>query len=87
MYKTYKLLTLTLNTKGGEAQEIESLTKEVEGKLVPCTKAESELKMASKISTVGGNPATQSIKCFLITPEGNISKIDEIIKNAPIVEE
>lgn len=81
MYNNYKLVTLTLNTKGGEAQEIESLTKEVEGKLVPCTKAEAELKMANKLSTVGGNPATQSIKCFLIDADGSLVKTDEIIKD------
>lgn len=81
MYNNYKLVTLTLNVKGGEAQEIEAMTKEVDGKVVPCTKAEAEIKFLNKLSSVGGNPATKSIKCFLFDADGLLVKSDEIIKD------
>ena len=84
MYNNYKLVTLILNTKGGASETIEALTKEVDGQTVPCTKAEAEIKFLNKISSVGGNPATQSIKCVLFNSDGNIIKEDEVIKDAPI---
>ena len=57
------------------------MTKEEDGKVVPCTREESILKFFNKLSSVGGNPATQSIKCFLFDADGNIVKIDEVKKN------
>ena len=84
MYNNYKLLTLMLNTKGGASETVEAMTKEVDGQIVPCTLAEAELKLHGKITSVGGNPATQSIKCFLFDPNGALIKTDEVIKDAPI---
>lgn len=81
MYNTYYLTTFTLNTSGGASATTEAMTKEVEGQIVPCTKAEAELKMANKLSGVGGNKATQSIKCFLFDTDGNPVKVDEIKKD------
>lgn len=80
MYNNYKLVTLTLNTKGGESQTIESLTKEVDGTIVPCTKEEALLKFFNKLSSVGGNPATQSIKCLLLDDNGGLVKAEELVK-------
>lgn len=80
MYVYYRLLTLTLNTSGGSAETIEKMTKEVDGKVVPCNKSESQLKMYDKLSKVGSNPATQSIKCMLIDENGGIIETKEIVK-------
>lgn len=92
MYQYYRLLTLTLNISGGASETIEKLTKEVkdsEGniKVVPCNKAEAELKFHDKIKSVGGNPATQSIRCILFDPKGDFAKVDEIIKTVEPTEE
>lgn len=84
MYVYYRLLTLTLNTSGGASETIEKMTKEVEGAVAPCTKEESILKMFNKLSSVGGNPATQSIKCLLLDVEGGVIKVEEVTK--PITE-
>lgn len=81
MYNTYKLVTFILNVKGGASETVEAMTKEVDGQIVPCTKAEAELKMSGKIYTVGGNPATKNIKCMLFNADGNLVKIDEVIKD------
>lgn len=81
MYNTFYLVTFTRNIKGGASSTTEAMTKEVEGVVVPCTKAEAELKMAHKLDTVGGNPSTQSIKCILFNADGNATKVDEIIKD------
>ena len=80
MYVYYRLLTLTLNTSGGSAETIEKMTKEVDGQIVPCNKSESQLKMYNKLSTVGSNPATQSIKCMLIDENGGIIETKEVVK-------
>lgn len=80
MYNYYFLTTITLNTSGGANATTENLTKEVDGKLVPCTEEESILKMFNKLSSVGGNKATQSIKCLLLNPNGDIIKVEEVSK-------
>jgi hypothetical protein len=80
MYNYFSLVTFTLNTSGGAEIVSEKLTKEVDGVVVPCNKAESELKLHDKISKVGGNKATQNIKCVLFNPNGDIIKIDEVEK-------
>lgn len=80
MYNYYSLVTFTLNTNGGAEIVLEKLTKEVDGKVVPCDKAESELKLHDKISKVGGNKSTQNIKCVLLDANGDLSKIEEVIK-------
>ena len=80
MYNTYYLTTFTLNTSGGATATTEAMTKEVDGQIVPCTKAEAELKMANKLSSVGGNKATQSIKCYLFDEGAYPVKVDEIKK-------
>lgn len=80
MYNTYKLVTLILNMSDGASETIESLTKEVDGSVVPCTKEEAELKFHSKLSSVGGNPATQRVKCILLDTNGGLVKVDEIVK-------
>lgn len=85
MYEYYRLLTLILNSKGASSETIEKMTKEVDGVVVPCTKEESILKMFNKLSSVGGNPATQSIKCLLIDPNGGVIKVEEVTK--PVVTE
>lgn len=82
MYVYYRLLTLTLNIQGGASETIEKMTKEVDGQIVPCTKEEAELKFHNKLSSVGGNPATQSIKCMLFNPEGGLIKQDSVTKPA-----
>lgn len=84
MYKTFKLLTFTLNTSGGAAEVIEAMTKEVDGVVVPCTKEEALVKLYNKISSVGGNKATQAIKVMLFDAEGGMIKSEELIK--PITE-
>lgn len=81
MYNNYKLVTLMLNVKGGESQTIDGLTKEVNGKLVPMNRTEAELKMYGDISKIGGNPAVKSIKCFLISPDGENIKEVEVEKD------
>lgn len=80
MYNYFSLVTFTLNTSGGAEIVSEKLTKEVDEKVVPCDKAESELKLHDKITKVGGNKATQRIRCVLFNPNGDIEKIDEVIK-------
>lgn len=77
-YNTYKLVTITKNMNDGDAINSEALNKEVEGKLVPCTENEAILRCLNKASTVGGNPATQAVKCLLLNPEGNVIKIEEV---------
>lgn len=81
MYNTYYLVTFMRNIEGGASSTTESMTKEVEGQIVPCTEAEAKIKMAHKLDTVGGNPSTQSIKCILFNADGNAIKVDEIIKD------
>lgn len=83
MYKYFRLLTITLNIEGGSAETIEKMTKEVDGTVVPCTRQEAELKFHRKLSSVGENPATQSIKCILFDADGNMIKVDEVVKPAP----
>lgn len=85
MYVYYRLLTLTLNTSGGAGETIEKMTKEVDGTVVPCTKEEAIIKFYNKLSSVGGNKATQSIKCMLFDEMGGMIKSEELIK--PIVAE
>lgn len=80
MYQYFRLLTITLNTSGGSAETIEKMTKEVDGVVVPCTKEESILKFHNKLSSVGGNKATQSIRCMLFDENGGLIKVDEITK-------
>lgn len=84
MYKTYMLTTITLNTNDKSAVNTEQLYKEVNGENVPCTEGEAVLKCLNKVSSVGGNPATQAIKCILLNPNGDEIKIEEVIK--PTVE-
>ena len=83
MFKSYKLLTMTVNVKGGESETIEHLYKEVDGQLVPMTEDEAILKMLKEVSTIGGNAATQSVKGILYNAEGNPVKEELVIK--PIV--
>lgn len=85
MYQYFRLVTLTLSISGGASETIEKMIKEVDGTVVPCTREESELKFHNKISSVGGNPATQSIKCILLDTNGGQIKVDEIVK--PVVAE
>ena len=80
MYVYYRLLTLTLNTSGGSAETIEKMTKEVDGQIVPCTKEEALVKFYNKLSSVGGNPSTKSIKCMLIDDNGGVIKTEELVK-------
>lgn len=80
MYNYFSLVTFTLNTSGGAEIVLEKLTKEVDGNVVPCDEAESILKLHDKMTKVGGNKATQDIKCVLFNPNGDIIKIDEVIK-------
>lgn len=85
MYNYFSLVTFTLNTKGGAEIVLEKLTKEVDGTIVPCTKEESEFKFHDKLSRVGGNANTQSIKCILLDPNGGQLEVKEIKK--PVVAE
>lgn len=73
---------MTVNTNGGESETVEHLYKEVEGQLVPCTESESILKMLDKASKIGGNGATKAVKCMLFNPNGDIIKIEEVIKDS-----
>lgn len=84
MYKSFKLVTFMVNTKGGESETVEHFYKEKEGVLVPMTEEESILKMLKDTSTIGGNPNVQSIKTMLFNPDGNMIKIEEVKK--PIAE-
>lgn len=81
MYVYYRLLTLTLNTSGGASETIDKMTKEVEGQLVPCTKEEAIIKFYNKLSSMGGNDATQSIKCMLFDDNGGLIKVEELVKS------
>lgn len=85
MYKSYKLVTFMVNTKGGESETVEHLYKEVDGVNVPMTEEESTFKMLKDTSTIGGNPNVQSIKTMLFNPDGNMIKVEEVDK--PIVTE
>lgn len=87
MYKNFKLVTLILNVKGGESQTIESLTKEVDGVIVPKEEYEAELEMFKKLNSVGSNSATQSIRCMLLNPNGDIIKVEEVTKPIVVAEE
>lgn len=80
MYKSYKLVTFMVNTKGGESETVEHLYKEVDGVNVTMTEEESILKMLKDTSTIGGNPNVQSIKAMLFNPNGDMIKIEEIKK-------
>lgn len=80
MYKNYKLVTFILNVNGGESETVEHLQKEVEGKYVDLTESEAILKMFDKVSKIGGNPSTKNIKCMLFNPNGDLIKIEEVIK-------
>lgn len=80
MYKSYKLLIMTVNTKGGENETIEHLYVEKDGKLVPMTKEEAEIKMLKDVATIGGNSATQAIKAYLYDTNGNQCKLEEVVK-------
>lgn len=85
MYNYFSLVTFTLNTNGGAEIVSEKLTKEVDGTVVPCNETESIMKLHDKISKVGGNKATQSIKCVLFNPNGDVIKFEEVNKE-PIAE-
>lgn len=80
MYKSFKLLIMTVNIKGGENETVEHLYKEVGGKLVPMTEAEAVFRMSKDFSTIGGNASVQAIKCILFDTNGNIHKAEEYIK-------
>lgn len=80
MYKYYSMTIFTLNTSGGAEIVTEKCTKEVDGTVVPCNETESILKVHDKISKVGGNKATQSIKCILFSPNGDIIKVGDVNK-------
>ena len=80
MYKYFRLVTLTLNIEGGASETIEKMTKEVNKEVVPCTTEEALLKMFNKISSVGGNPATQTIKVLLLDDNGGVIKVEEVTK-------
>lgn len=86
MYNYYSLTTFTLNTKGGAEITTEKLTKEVDGVVVPCDETESILKLHDKLSKVGGNKATQSIKCVLFNPNGDMIKVEELNKPQTVEE-
>lgn len=80
MYQYFSLVTFTVNTKGGAEIVLEKLTKEVDGTVVPCTKEESEFKFHDKLSKVGSNANTQSIKCILLDDNGGLYLQREVIK-------
>ena len=80
MYKSFKMLLMIVNTKGGESETVEHLYKEVDGKLVPMTEEEAKLKLLDTVSKTGGNALTQAIKGILFNPNGDEIKIEEIIK-------
>lgn len=82
MYKSFKLLIMTVNVNGGENETIEHLYVEKDGKLVPMTKDEAELKMLKDTSSIGGNPATKAIRAYLFNPNGDIEKFEEVVKEA-----
>lgn len=82
MYKSYKLVIFMVNAKGGESETVDHLYKEVEGSLVPMNENEAILKMLSETSKLGGNSAVQSIKSMLFDPNGDLIKIEEVIKDS-----
>ena len=80
MYKSYKLVIFMVNVNGGESETVENLYKEVEGTSVPMTESEAILKMLKNASSIGYNPAVQSIKAMLFNADGNLIKVEEITK-------
>ena len=81
MYKSYKLVVFMVNVNGGESETVEHLYKEVEGASVPMTKSEAVLKMLKEVSSIGGNPAIQSIRAILFDLTGDMIKIEEVTKD------
>lgn len=80
MYNTFKLVTFIVNPSGGASETVESLTKEVSGTNVPCTKEESIVKFHKKMSDMGGSQYVQAIKVMLFDDNGGMIKVDELIK-------
>lgn len=76
MFKSYKLLTMTVNINGGENETIEHLYKEENGKLVPMTNSEAIFKLSKDFSTIGGNDKTKAIKCMLFDTNGDLLKTE-----------
>lgn len=87
MYKSYKILTMTVNVKGGEDEKVDHLYKEVEGKLVPMTENESILEMLDRTAKLGKNASVQHVRALLINPNGEVIRTEEV-KNAhePVAE-
>ena len=81
MYKSFKLVMFIVNINGGESETVTHLYNEVDGTLVPMTESESVLKMLSEVSKIGGNDSTQSVKAMLFNPNGDLIKIEEVIKD------
>ena len=81
MYKSYKLVMFIVNPSGGESETVEHLYNEVDGKLVPMNENEAILELLSKTSTTGKNAKVQSVKAMLFNPNGDLIKIEEIIKD------
>lgn len=78
MYKSYKLVMLILNVKGGESETVEHLYKEVDGVLVPMNENEATLDMLDKTSKLGKNASVQNVKAMLFNPNGDLVKIEEV---------
>lgn len=81
MYKSYKLVMFIVNPSGGESETVEHLYHEVDGKLVPMNENEAILETLSKTSSIGKNPKVQNVKSLLFNPNGDIIKIEEVIKD------
>lgn len=80
MYTFYRLVTLIMNPQGGASETIEHLMKEVEGRNVPKTEAESKVAFFNKLSSMGGSQYVQYVKCLLLDPDGNVIKVDSVEK-------
>lgn len=84
-YKYYRLVSIIVNAKGGESETIEKMTKEVDGKVVPCDFEEAKRKMWKALNQVGGNPSTHTMECYILGFDGE-TKAHDFTENAPIEE-
>lgn len=77
-----------MNPQGGASETIEHLMKEVDGKNVPKDETESKVAFYAKLSSMGGSPYVQFVKCLLLDPDGNVIKVDSVEKpvSAPVEE-
>lgn len=77
MFKTYKVITITINNNDGESHDYAE----------KATEKEAMDLFYNRCSSYGTNPATKACEVVVLNPDGDLVRMEKIDNGKYIVEE